>query len=262
MAAQWDLSKGEIYCLLEIAQGASDKEIKTAYKRRALIFHPDKNSDPASLQSFLLLNKAIGILSDPEQRKIYDERLARWKDRDKREAEMVEARKILKQDLLRREEAFQSKRKVFKPEESEFSQPHHQYTAPNSQEQHDFSGFQASEPAKTEMEPVAQEIEVLFPEGTRDDALDFLQKFGDIQRFFQISTGHYKFSFGKIESLRRFIRWIEENPQNFCKVVGGLSILAQKQVHAGRELTLEEFLALEKRVIDKLRKIIRHNAES
>lgn len=236
MADKWNFEKGEIYQLLEISLDANNKEIKSAYKRMALILHPDKNSDPASLQSFLLLNKAIGILIDQEQRLIYNERLKRWKDRDKREAEMAEARKVMKEDLLKREEAFESKRKAFKS------------TKGSEQEI-------AIQQTKTidKKEPSLPEVEVLFPQQTtRDSALDFLQKFGEIKTFRQTSPGHYKFSFSVAESLRQFVRWNEENPQGICKIVTNLSTLIQRHVDVDKEISLDEFLAYEKEIISKL----------
>ena len=236
MADKWNFEKGEIYQLLEISLNANNKEIKSAYKRMALILHPDKNSDPASLQSFLLLNKAIGILIDQEQRLIYNERLKRWKDRDKREAEMAAARKVMKEDLLKREEAFESKRKAFKSTKGTEQEIPIQQTNTIDKKR-----------------PSLPELEVLFPQQTtRDNALDFLQNFGEIERFRQTSAGHYKFSFSVAESLHQFVRWNEENPQKLCKIVTNLSTLIQRHVDADNEISLDEFLAYEKEIIGKL----------
>jgi len=61
-----------LYSILEIDSNASQDEIKKAYKRLALKYHPDKNSDPGAPEKFHSIAMAYEILSDPEQRSKYD----------------------------------------------------------------------------------------------------------------------------------------------------------------------------------------------
>lgn len=80
MADQWDFRKGEIYHLFGLKQNANESEIRKEYKRLALLYHPDKNKNSNSVQMFLLITKAIGILTDPAQRSLYNQNLSIWKD--------------------------------------------------------------------------------------------------------------------------------------------------------------------------------------
>lgn len=59
-----------LYDLLEIPANASEKEIKSAYKRLARKYHPDVNKDGAAM--FVKINNAYSILSDPIQKIKYD----------------------------------------------------------------------------------------------------------------------------------------------------------------------------------------------
>ncbi len=61
-----------LYSILEIDSNATQDEIKKAYKKLALKYHPDKNSDPNSAEKFHSLVMAYEILSDPEQKRKYD----------------------------------------------------------------------------------------------------------------------------------------------------------------------------------------------
>jgi len=61
-----------LYSILEIESNASQDEIKKAYKRLALKYHPDKNSDLGTAEKFHSIAMAYEILSDPEQRSKYD----------------------------------------------------------------------------------------------------------------------------------------------------------------------------------------------
>lgn len=62
----------DYYSILEINRTANDGEIKKAYKRMALKYHPDKNDHPQAAEHFQEVAAAFEILSDKEKRQIYD----------------------------------------------------------------------------------------------------------------------------------------------------------------------------------------------
>ncbi len=59
------------YEILQVPHNATDREIKVAYKKLALINHPDRCDNPDETM-MALINEAYTILSDPEQRRRYD----------------------------------------------------------------------------------------------------------------------------------------------------------------------------------------------
>ncbi len=63
----------KFYDLLQVSPTASEQEIKKAYKKLVLKYHPDKNPDKAASEKFIEISQAHEVLSDPKKRKIYDE---------------------------------------------------------------------------------------------------------------------------------------------------------------------------------------------
>jgi translocation protein SEC63 len=51
--------------ILEIEHGASAREIKKAYRKQSLIYHPDKNKSPDAERKFMAIAKAYAALTDP-----------------------------------------------------------------------------------------------------------------------------------------------------------------------------------------------------
>ena len=61
------------YEILEITPSASQQEIKSAYKKLAILYHPDKNPDNKQAEEvFKLISEAYNTLSNPEKRGFYD----------------------------------------------------------------------------------------------------------------------------------------------------------------------------------------------
>ena len=63
------------YAILGVSQYAKYREIKAAYRRLALKYHPDRNSSPVSENSIKIINAAFEVLSDKDKRRQYDEKL-------------------------------------------------------------------------------------------------------------------------------------------------------------------------------------------
>ncbi len=67
------MSKRDYYEVLGVSRTASDQEIKSAYRRLAVRYHPDKNPNDASAEEkFKEAAEAYSILADAEQRRRYD----------------------------------------------------------------------------------------------------------------------------------------------------------------------------------------------
>lgn len=62
----------DYYRTLGLSRGASDEEVKRAYRRQALRFHPDKNKEPGAEERFKEVAEAYDVLSDPKKREIFD----------------------------------------------------------------------------------------------------------------------------------------------------------------------------------------------
>ncbi len=62
----------DYYRLLGVERDAGEEEIKKAYRRMAMQYHPDRNDSPDAEARFKEIAEAYEVLSDPEQRQIYD----------------------------------------------------------------------------------------------------------------------------------------------------------------------------------------------
>ncbi|XP_034034349.1 dnaJ homolog subfamily C member 18 [Thalassophryne amazonica] len=63
----------DFYEILGVPKNASDEDLKKAYRKLALKFHPDKNFAPGATDAFKAIGNAYAVLSNPEQRQQYDQ---------------------------------------------------------------------------------------------------------------------------------------------------------------------------------------------
>ena len=65
--------KRDYYEVLGVARGANDQEIKSAYRKLALQYHPDRNpNNPEAEEKFKEASEAYAVLADAEKRELYD----------------------------------------------------------------------------------------------------------------------------------------------------------------------------------------------
>src|ERR1700683_2798537 len=70
----------DYYEVLGVARGASDEDIKKAFRKLARQYHPDvAKTKKGAEEKFKEINEAYEVLSDPAKRKKYDELGANWK---------------------------------------------------------------------------------------------------------------------------------------------------------------------------------------
>ena len=62
----------DFYDTLEVDRGASEDDIKRAYRRLARQYHPDVNPDPVAADRFKAVSEAYEVLKDPRKRAAYD----------------------------------------------------------------------------------------------------------------------------------------------------------------------------------------------
>jgi curved DNA-binding protein CbpA len=87
-----------LYDTLGVHEDASEDEIKRAYRKAAMRAHPDRNQgrEAAAHDAFQEIKQAYAILSDPEQRRVYDavfaQEMGKLREREEREARAARER--------------------------------------------------------------------------------------------------------------------------------------------------------------------------
>lgn len=68
------MSKADYYDLLGVDRGVDEKALKSAFRKKAMQHHPDRNPDnPEAEKEFKRLNEAYEVLKDPQKRAAYDQ---------------------------------------------------------------------------------------------------------------------------------------------------------------------------------------------
>jgi molecular chaperone DnaJ len=73
MSRTANVTKADYYEVLSVSRNASDQELKAAYRKLAMQYHPDRNPDNAEAEDkFKECSEAYQVLSDPQKRAAYD----------------------------------------------------------------------------------------------------------------------------------------------------------------------------------------------
>ncbi|KAK7153472.1 hypothetical protein R3I93_011399 [Phoxinus phoxinus] len=104
MSSTKELLEMDLYALLGIESTATEKQIKKAYRQKALSCHPDKNPDnPKAAELFHQLSQALEVLTDAAAKAAYDRIRTAKKQAEERNRKLDDKRKKIKLDLEARE---------------------------------------------------------------------------------------------------------------------------------------------------------------
>jgi len=109
----------DYYAILEISHSATKTEIKSAYKKQAVKWHPDKNQGVDTTQKMQEINEAYLILNDDDARIRYDREYLRFKQfqQEQKKEPKQKQDEQKKQTQEKRTEQKQSEKKTEKPKE-------------------------------------------------------------------------------------------------------------------------------------------------
>ncbi|MDP3064201.1 MAG: molecular chaperone DnaJ [Chloroflexota bacterium] len=66
------MNKRDYYAVLSVSRQAGEEEIRKAFRKLAMEYHPDRNKNPDAAERFKEVNEAYQVLTDPEKRARYD----------------------------------------------------------------------------------------------------------------------------------------------------------------------------------------------
>ena len=93
--------------VLGVSSECSEKELKKAYKSKALELHPDKNPSPEASQKFSAVKQAYEALMNPQVRKAQALKAEAYKQRQQRDSSARERVKKFREELRKREQEAQ-----------------------------------------------------------------------------------------------------------------------------------------------------------
>ncbi|CAF2719687.1 unnamed protein product [Rotaria sp. Silwood2] len=100
-----DITQLDLYELFSVNETCSTQELTTAFRKKALTCHPDKYpNDNEKKELFLLIKRALELLTDKQAREAYDTCRKQKKLQHERLSHMDDKRKKFKQDLERNEQ--------------------------------------------------------------------------------------------------------------------------------------------------------------
>lgn len=99
------MTKKECLQELQIKEGASEKEIKKAYRKLAMIWHPDRNTSSDAQERFMKINEAYDRLLSNDFKEINWEQII---TETPREAEINKRRRFAREQIRRKKEAYRN----------------------------------------------------------------------------------------------------------------------------------------------------------
>ena len=119
----------DYYSLLNIAPNASQIEIKAAFKKQALKWHPDKNPGIDTTEMMQNINEAYLILKDQEAKKLYDAEYLRF---NKFKKEQEKSRQSKEESKSQKQQSNKSENKDYSYESEEnYQGEQHEYSSYN-----------------------------------------------------------------------------------------------------------------------------------
>lgn len=113
-----DFHQKDYYAILGVSRSTPDEDIKKAYRRLALQYHPDRNpGDPGAEEKFKEISEAYAVLVDRDKRTRYDQGRDLGADRSRQAADFGYSREDIFRDLFNDAYA----REVFQDLAQEFS---------------------------------------------------------------------------------------------------------------------------------------------